>query len=114
MGDVNQGKYPWHTAGTTNFLAQDSKGDIAAATSTSGWAWKYPGRLGDSPVAGAGFYADNRYGAAACTGMGELSIRTGLARMAVHCLKQGMTVHDAVESSLKDGYELANPTTGTL
>src|SRR5260221_13520819 len=106
MGDVNQGKYPWHTAGTTNFLAQDSKGDIAAATSTSGWAWKYPGRLGDSPIAGAGFYADNRYGAAACTGMGELSMRTGLARITVHLLRIGMRPAEAVHGALGATAEL--------
>src|SRR5262249_9810924 len=102
MEVVNQGKDPWHTAGTTIYLAQDAKGDIAAATSTSGWAWKYPGRLGDSPVAGAGFYADNQYGAAACTGMGELSIRTGLARMTVHLMRIGMRPEEAVQEALSD------------
>ncbi len=103
---VNFGKDPWHSGGTTVYLAQDARGDIAAATSTSGWAWKYPGRLGDSPVAGAGFYADNRYGAAACTGMGELSIRTGLARMAVHFMKTGMPVAEAVQAALWDVVDL--------
>jgi L-asparaginase len=111
---VNGGKDPWHSGGTTVYLAQDRDGNIAAATSTSGWAWKYPGRLGDSPVAGAGFYADNRYGAAACTGMGELSIRTGLARMAVHCLKMGMTVHEAVDAAMNDVLELDSPPAGNL
>jgi L-asparaginase / beta-aspartyl-peptidase len=109
MEAVNQGKDPWHTAGTTIYLAQDSKGDIAAATSTSGWAWKYPGRLGDSPIAGAGFYADNRYGAAACTGMGELSIRTGLARITVHLLRIGMRPAEAVQEALGDIAILAGP-----
>ena len=56
---------------TTVFLAHDSHGDICSGTSTSGWAWKYPGRLGDSPIVGAGSYADTRYGAAACTGGGR-------------------------------------------
>src|SRR5258706_3265997 len=111
---VNGGKGPWHSGGTTVYLAQDRDGNIVAATSTSGWAWKYPGRLGDSPIAGAGFYADNRYGAAACTGMGELSIRTGLARMAVHGLKLGMTVNEAVDTALKDVLELASPPAGNL
>jgi beta-aspartyl-peptidase (threonine type) len=49
--------------GTVNFLARDAQGNLCAGTSTSGWAWKYPGRLGDSPVIGAGLYADNRVGA---------------------------------------------------
>lgn len=106
---VNLGKDPWHSGGTTVFLAQDYNGDIAAVTSTSGWAWKYPGRLGDSPIAGAGFYADNRYGAAACTGMGELSIRTGLARIAVHGMKSGLSVADAVQSALSDVADLPQP-----
>jgi len=103
---VNLGKDPWHSGGTTVYLAQDYQGNIAAATSTSGWAWKYPGRLGDSPIAGAGFYADNRYGAAACTGMGELSIRTGLARMTVHFLKMGLSVSEAVQTALVDVADL--------
>ena len=109
---VNLGKDPWHSGGTTVYLAQDYQGDIAAVTSTSGWAWKYPGRLGDSPVAGAGFYADNRYGAAACTGMGELSIRTGLARIAVYGMKSGLSVADAVQAALADVAELPQPRGG--
>ena len=71
-------------------------------TSTSGWAWKYPGRLGDTPIAGAGFYADNRYGAAACTGMGEIAIRSGLARMTVAYMQMGRTVAEAVQEALAD------------
>src|SRR5205814_1382246 len=53
--------------GTVNFLALDRRGDIASAVTTSGWAYKYPGRVGDSPIVGAGNYCDSRYGAAACT-----------------------------------------------
>lgn len=96
------GRDPQHSGGTTVYLAQDKNGDIAAATSTSGWAWKYPGRLGDSPVAGAGFYADNRFGAAACTGMGEISIRSGTARMVVALMQMGRTVAEAVHEALAD------------
>lgn len=87
---------------TTVYLAQDGNGDIAVATSTSGWAWKYPGRLGDTPVAGAGFYADNRYGAAACTGKGELAIRTGLARLTVTLMQMGRSVQEATREALLD------------
>ncbi len=57
---VKRGMDPQQKDSTTVYLAQDASGDIAVATSTSGWAWKYPGRVGDTPVAGAGFYADNR------------------------------------------------------
>ncbi|WP_276356934.1 N(4)-(beta-N-acetylglucosaminyl)-L-asparaginase [Cohnella caldifontis] len=109
---VTGGKDPQRSGGTTVYLAQDADGNIAAATSTSGWAWKYPGRLGDSPIAGAGFYADNRYGAAACTGTGELSIRTGLARMTVAYLKMGIPVEEAVKEALSDVRELPNHFSG--
>ena len=68
---------PERVLGTVNFIAIDSAGDISSGISTSGWAWKYPGRIGDSPIIGAGNYADNRYGACACTGMGEMAIRAG-------------------------------------
>ena len=88
--------------GTTTFLARDASGDIAAGVSTCGWAFKYPGRLGDSPVIGAGIYADNRYGAAACTGHGELTIRAGTARSVVLYLKMGMTLEAACAEALND------------
>jgi L-asparaginase / beta-aspartyl-peptidase len=109
---VFQGRDPQRSGGTTVYLAQDSNGDIAAATSTSGWAWKYPGRLGDSPVAGAGFYADNRYGAAACTGKGEISIRSGLARMVVAYMQFGRSVSEAVREALADIRYHGDQTTG--
>lgn len=102
---------PERPRGTTVYLAQDAAGCIAAATSTSGWAWKYPGRLGDTPVVGAGLYADSRYGAAACTGMGELAIRTSLARSAVLYMKMGMSVERAVREAMDDVRTLPNWTT---
>ncbi len=87
---------------TTVFLAQDVSGSIASATSTSGWGWKYPGRLGDSPIIGAGSYADSRYGACACTGVGEMAIRCGTARAVVLYMKMGKTVRDAVYEAVND------------
>lgn len=102
---VYSGADPKRSGGTTVYLAQDVNGDIAAVTSTSGWAWKYPGRLGDTPIAGAGFYADNRYGAAACTGMGEIAIRSSLARMTVAYMQTGRSVAEAVQEAVADiGY----------
>lgn len=86
---------PERTGSTVNFIAKDRNGDIASGVSTSGWAWKYPGRIGDSPIIGAGNYADNRYGAAACTGMGEMAIRASTARTIICYLKQGLSVIDA-------------------
>jgi beta-aspartyl-peptidase (threonine type) len=88
--------------GTTNFLARDRNGDIAGGVSTSGWPWKYPGRLGDSPIIGAGNYADNRFGAAACTGYGELAIRCGTARSVVLYMKTGLSVAEACQEAMRD------------
>ena len=87
---------------TTVFLAQDFSGAICSGTSTSGWGWKYPGRLGDSPIIGAGSYADSRYGAAACTGAGEMTIRCGTARAIVLYMKKGASVAEAVHEAVDD------------
>jgi beta-aspartyl-peptidase (threonine type) len=93
---------PERAKGTVNFLAQDAQGNLCAGTSTSGWAWKYPGRLGDSPIIGAGLYADNRHGAVACTGMGEMAIRAGTALSTVHYLKAGLTLAQAGRQAIAD------------
>lgn len=90
------------STGTVTVIAQDSAGQIASAASTSGGAWKYPGRVGDSPIIGAGQYADNRYGAAACTGWGELAMRTCTAHSVVLYLKQGYTLQAACQEALHD------------
>jgi L-asparaginase len=87
---------------TTVFLACDSSGNICSGTSTSGWGWKYPGRLGDSPIIGAGSYADTRHGAAACTGAGEMTIRCCTARSIVLYMKRGAGVADAVAEAVED------------
>jgi N4-(beta-N-acetylglucosaminyl)-L-asparaginase len=91
---------------TTVFLSADAARGIHAATSTSGWAWKYPGRLGDSPIAGAGFYADSRYGAAACTHTGEMTIRCATARTVVLAMKLGRSLGDAVKLAVEELAEL--------
>ena len=93
---------PEHVTGTVNFIAQDAQGRIASAVSTSGWAWKYPGRLGDSPIIGAGNYADDRYGAAACTGWGEAAIRSATAHSVVLYLKTGMNLDQACHEAFRD------------
>jgi beta-aspartyl-peptidase (threonine type) len=90
------------TLGTVNFLALDHYGNLASAVSTSGIGWKYPGRVGDSPLIGAGNYCDNRYGAVACTGMGELAIRASTARSLVLYLKAGMSSVEAGMEALRD------------
>ncbi|AUG54136.1 N(4)-(beta-N-acetylglucosaminyl)-L-asparaginase [Thalassospira marina] len=96
---------------TSVFLTIDSHKGIHAATSTSGWAWKYPGRLGDSPIVGAGFYADSRYGAAACTHTGEMTMRAGTSRTIVLAMKLGYSLEDAVKIAVD---ELRDLETGYL
>lgn len=93
-------------ADTTTFIAIDKDGRLGAGVSTSGWAWKYPGRLGDSPIVGAGAYADSRYGAAACTGTGEMAIRAGTSRSIVLYLKMGLSLSEAVDAAIADLREL--------
>jgi L-asparaginase len=88
--------------GTVVYLVRDGEGSIAAGTSTSGWAFRYPGRLGDSPVVGAGLYADTRYGACGCTHVGEMTIRAGTARAVVLYMKKGATVEQACLEALRD------------
>jgi beta-aspartyl-peptidase (threonine type) len=88
--------------GTVNIIAMDENGDIASAISTSGTALKFPGRLGDSPIIGAGNYCDNRYGAATCTGRGELAIRNSTARTIIHYMENGLTVKEAAFRAMKD------------
>ena len=95
--------------GTVNFIARDRAGNIACAVSTSGWAWKYPGRIGDSPVIGAGNYADNRWGAAACTGRGEMAQRCCTAHSVVTFMRFGMSIDRALETAMRDLNALDDP-----
>ncbi len=105
---------PERVAGTVNFIAIDSAGDICSAVSTSGWAWKYPGRIGDSPIIGAGNYADNRYGACACTGMGEMAIRAGTARSVVLYMQLGMALEEAAHTAMRDLRDLGGDYIGHM
>jgi len=100
--------------GTVNFLAQDADGNICAGVSTSGQGWKYPGRVGDSPLIGAGNYADNRYGAAACTGLGEMAILAGTAHSVVLYLKMGLYLEEAGRQAMEDLQVLPNPYLGPM
>ena len=93
---------PAHVAGTVNFIARDGQGRIASAVSTSGWAFKYPGRVGDSPLVGAGNYCDDRWGACACTGLGEWAIRAGVARSIVLGMEFGLTLSAACVRAMND------------
>jgi len=93
---------PEYQKDTTVFLAIDVSRGLASAVSTSGWAWKYPGRLGDSPIIGAGSYADSAYGACACTHTGEMTIRAGTSRSVVLYLKMGLALEDALYEAARD------------
>lgn len=88
--------------GTVICLVRNATGSFGGGISTSGWDYKYPGRLGDSPVIGAGLYVDSRYGAAACTHCGENAIRTSLARSVVLYMKKGASVTEAVAEGMED------------
>jgi L-asparaginase / beta-aspartyl-peptidase len=93
---------PERTGGTTNVIARDMKGHLCVGVSTSGWAWKYPGRVGDSPLVGAGFYADDRYGAAACTGAGEMAIRAVTAHSILMYMRLGLSLIEAGARAMGD------------
>jgi beta-aspartyl-peptidase (threonine type) len=80
-----------HGADTVGAVARDSEGHLAVAVSTGGINGKLPGRIGDSPIPGAGIYADDLFGAVCGTGNGEAFIRLGLARLMVVELQHGMS-----------------------
>ena len=102
---------PW---GTVNVLALDRRGDLCVGVSTSGYPWKYPGRVGDSPIVGAGNYCDNRAGAAACTGRGETAIRACTALTTVRHLEAGLGPEEACLAALRDAASLVDEFRTTL
>ena len=85
-----------HTFGTVNVCAVTAGGDIGSVTSTSGLSWKIPGRIGDSPIIGAGQYCDNDVGAAGSTGRGEANIKVCGAFLAVEFMRMGMSPEAAL------------------
>ena len=96
-GDYNMER----TTGTINVLALDSKNDLAGITTTSGLAYKIPGRIGDSPIIGAGLYVDNEVGAAGATGRGEEILRTCGSFYVVEQMRNGKTPQQACEALCK-------------
>jgi N4-(beta-N-acetylglucosaminyl)-L-asparaginase len=81
--------------GTINCLAVDAKGNISGTTTTSGLAWKIPGRVGDSPIIGAGLFVDNEVGAAGSTGRGEENIKISGGHTIVEMMRRGSSPTDA-------------------
>jgi beta-aspartyl-peptidase (threonine type) len=89
--------------GTVGAVAMDREGNLAAATSTGGMSAKMPGRVGDSPIIGAGTYADNKSCAVSATGHGEYFIRVGVARMiCVRTEYRGMPAGQAADETLAE------------
>ncbi|MBT8292102.1 MAG: isoaspartyl peptidase/L-asparaginase, partial [Eudoraea sp.] len=82
-------------------LAIDNKGDIAGACTTSGMAYKMAGRIGDSPIIGAGLFIDNEVGGATATGVGEEVVRTVGSFLIVELMRQGKTPQQACEEGVK-------------
>lgn len=87
--------------GTINCLAVNEKGDISGTTTTSGLAWKIAGRVGDSPIIGAGLYVDNDVGAAGSTGRGEENIKVAGGHTIVELMRKGMSPTDACLEALE-------------
>ena len=87
--------------GTINCLALNTKGEMSGTTTTSGMAWKIPGRVGDSPIIGAGVFVDQEVGAAGSTGRGEENIRIAGAHTVVENMRHGMDPKDACLDALK-------------
>jgi N4-(beta-N-acetylglucosaminyl)-L-asparaginase len=92
---------PDHFYGTINCNGLSPKGEIAGVTTTSGLAWKIPGRVGDSPILGAGLYVDGAVGAAGSTGRGEANLYSLNSFFIVELMRQGLAPKDAGMTALK-------------
>ena len=99
-GHANAGGIPF-TYGTIHCSAVDARGDLAGCTTTSGLSYKIPGRVGDSPLVGAGMYTDNAVGSAGATGRGEAVIQSCGAYLAVEVMRTGRDPTDACLDVLK-------------
>lgn len=86
---------------TLGLLAIDKKGNLSGACTTSGLAWKLPGRVGDSPIIGAGLFVDNAVGAAAATGHGEAVMKTVGAMVVVEAMRRGLSPRDACREAVQ-------------
>lgn len=86
---------------TIGMLAMDKDGNLSGACTTSGWAYKTPGRVGDSPIIGAGLFVDNEVGAACATGMGEAIIRIAGSSTVVELMRQGHSPEEACKMAVQ-------------
>jgi len=95
--------------GTIDCLAVTPTGDLASVTTTAGLAWKIPGRVGDSPIVGAGQYCDNEIGAAGSTGRGESNILVCGGFLTVEHMRRGMKPTDACLETLRRAVRMTEP-----
>lgn len=86
---------------TVGVVALDANGNLAAGCTTSGLAWKLPGRVGDSPIVGSGLYVDNRFGAAAATGNGDEMMKVCLSYRVVAGMERGLSPQEACEEAIR-------------
>jgi len=102
LGMMADGRIDEHDFfGTINCDGINSSGEICGVTTTSGLAWKIPGRVGDSPILGAGLYVDGTYGAAGSTGRGEANLYNLTSYLIVENLRNGLSPKDAGMAGLK-------------
>jgi N4-(beta-N-acetylglucosaminyl)-L-asparaginase len=92
---------PHHCFGTIHCSGINTRGEICAVTTTSGLAWKIPGRVGDSPIVGAGLYVDGEIGAAGSTGRGEANLFNLCSFLIVEALRRGAHPKDAGMEALR-------------
>jgi N4-(beta-N-acetylglucosaminyl)-L-asparaginase len=92
---------PEHLYGTINCNGVNANGEICGVTTTSGLAWKIPGRVGDSPILGAGLYVDGAIGAAGSTGRGEANLFNLCSFLIVEEMRRGRHPKDAGMEALK-------------
>lgn len=86
---------------TIGLIAMDANGDFSGACTTSGWAYKMHGRVGDSPIIGAGLFVDNEVGAATATGLGEAIIRIAGSHTVVELMRQGFSPKEACKEAVR-------------
>ncbi len=106
---ANPGRKNFRNHDTIGMVAVDKQGNVCSGCSTSGLAWKIPGRVGDSPIVGAGAYCDNEVGGAAATGNGDVMMRFCPSFLAVELMREGASPAEACTRSLarmvKKGYQ---------
>jgi len=100
-GAIYAPKANWENHDTIGLIALDSESNIAGACTTSGMAFKHPGRVGDSPIIGAGLYVDNKVGAATATGEGEAIMKTLGSFLIVELMRNGITPEQACKTALE-------------